>query len=618
MPEGPLNQVIQQALGRLNGGSSLTDAVLLERFAATHEEAAFEALVRRHGPMVMRVCQRMLGDIHLAEDAFQAVFIILARKAATLAAPHFADGSVAGWLHRVACNAATRARRGAIRRSSHEKRLEEAASPTAAPTDLSPSEWRPLLDEEVNRLPEKYRLPMVLCYLEGKTNEEAARQLQWPAGTVKTRLLHARKILRARLMRRGLAVPGLVTGTLVAGEATAAVPDKLLTVIVKGSVLLAAGRPAAPVLSSAAVALADATWRSMASARVRVALAILVLFTTLGVAGWALWRPALQPLPAPAGVGGRPGLLVLPAEPGKHVDAVAYLRGNRGLAVACNGSVTVWDLEKQAKQAVHRHPSGAAVALAISSDDRWLAVGGKNGQVVVWDLLTGHERATVKHGGAASVAALAFTPDSTRLIGACGSHLEIWKVPDLSLLNRAIGHTNGISGMAVTPDGLSFASYSTDGTLRRWSTATGAETARVSHNGAIVYFGRNNLAYTPAGQLLAWLDDPRNRGQGGFRVVAAQSLLVEVDWQQKHLRLDRPLLQLPLQNTVFTPLLVSPTSRQVATYDGKTVTVWDMKTGKPRQRLDITLAWVALAFSDDDRTLAIGGPGSVSVWRPGD
>src|SRR5262249_45040927 len=160
------------------------------------DEEAFAGLLRRHGPLVFGVCRQVLGDAHDAEDAFQATFLVLARKAATVAR----QDSLAAWLHRVALNVARTARTAAARRRAPER--ETALRTRPGPGDeVAPGDWQPLLHEEVDRLPEKYRVPVVLCYLEGRTHEEAARQLGWPLGSVKGRLARARDLLRARLTR---------------------------------------------------------------------------------------------------------------------------------------------------------------------------------------------------------------------------------------------------------------------------------------------------------------------------------------------------------------------------------------------------------------------------------
>ncbi|HEV3167314.1 MAG TPA: sigma-70 family RNA polymerase sigma factor [Isosphaeraceae bacterium] len=224
--------------------TGLTDGQLLERFLAHRDEAAeaaFAALVERHGPMVMRLCRQVLGDPHDAQDAFQATFLVLARRARAIRK----RDSVGSWLFAVAGRMAARARTAALRQHALEQRGAVMAVRPCTDTG-SPELWAEL-HEEVGRLPEKYRAPIVLCYLEGQTHEEAAHQLRWPVGTVKVRLMRAREKLRARLTRRGLT---LLAGVLTASwssenSAAAALSTALVDATAKAAVQLASGRAAA-------------------------------------------------------------------------------------------------------------------------------------------------------------------------------------------------------------------------------------------------------------------------------------------------------------------------------------------------------------------------------------
>ncbi|MFI5459096.1 MAG: RNA polymerase sigma factor [Isosphaerales bacterium] len=185
----------------------LSDESLLERFlsgADLDSQEAFRALVVRHGPMVLGICRHVLTEHHDSEDAFQATFLVLARRGAAIRNRRV----LAGWLHGVAHRIAIKARASAARRRTLEMK-GTAMSPQAiesnGPDEAAAwNELRPVLHDEVHRLPEKYRLPVILSYLEGKTNEEVAELLHWPVGTVKGRLSRARDLLRSRLMRRGL------------------------------------------------------------------------------------------------------------------------------------------------------------------------------------------------------------------------------------------------------------------------------------------------------------------------------------------------------------------------------------------------------------------------------
>ena len=203
--------------------SGMSDGQLLERFVARGQDGgqvAFEEVVRRHGSMVLGVCQRALGDAHAAEDAFQATFLVLALKARSVRK----QDSLGPWLHGVAARVARRAVYLSRRRKETTLPTDDLAGTSRI--DHESVELRSILDEELDRLPEKYRRPMVLCYLEGQTQDEAARVLGWTKGTVSGRLARAKELLRSRLTRRGLASTAAVLGAYLAPEAvSAAVPS---------------------------------------------------------------------------------------------------------------------------------------------------------------------------------------------------------------------------------------------------------------------------------------------------------------------------------------------------------------------------------------------------------
>ncbi len=189
MPPTSLSAVVRQArkLAAPGDPAAAPDAELLDRFRVRGDEAAFSALVRRHGPLVLGVCRRVLHHHQDAEDAFQATFLVLVSKAASIKSRTL----LPNWLYRVAYRVSMRARIQGARRRVREGQGGEMAL-AAAKSETTDTELRPLLHEELNRLPEKYRLPILLCYLQGKAHEEAARQLAWPIGTVKGRLARAR------------------------------------------------------------------------------------------------------------------------------------------------------------------------------------------------------------------------------------------------------------------------------------------------------------------------------------------------------------------------------------------------------------------------------------------
>jgi RNA polymerase sigma factor (sigma-70 family) len=209
-----------RALGRLcqRPSADCPDARLLERFVADRDEEAFAALVERHGPMVLAVCRRRVGNTPDADDAFQATFLALARQAGSLRRP----GSVAAWLHGVARRTA-----GRVRPAASED-LPEVQSPAAGPPDeASWGEVRRALDEELGRLGDRLRTPLVLCYLEGQTRDAAARLLGMPLRTLKRRLEQGRRLLHVRLTRRGFGAAGLAVAALGPDGLRAAVPAAL-------------------------------------------------------------------------------------------------------------------------------------------------------------------------------------------------------------------------------------------------------------------------------------------------------------------------------------------------------------------------------------------------------
>jgi RNA polymerase sigma factor (sigma-70 family) len=275
-----LFQHLRRIVGPQTGG--LTDADLLERFVDEQDEAAFEVLVWRHGPMVLSVCRRILRHEQDAEDAFQATFLTLVRKARSIGKRQ----AVAGWLYKVAYRIALEAKTLASKRRVHEKQemgtLEAIAQEPATESTI----WRDLrtvLDEEVSRLPEKYRTPVILCYLEGKTYEEAARELGCPRGTVSIRLMRARELLRPRLARRGLALSGGMLATVLSENATAvAISQSLAEGTMKAARLFAAGKAAAGLLSGQAVALAEGVLKTMFVTKLKIVAAVLLAVSVAG------------------------------------------------------------------------------------------------------------------------------------------------------------------------------------------------------------------------------------------------------------------------------------------------------------------------------------------------
>jgi RNA polymerase sigma factor (sigma-70 family) len=251
----------------------MTDQDLLQSFHAQQDQAAFHALLRRHGPMVLDVCRGALGNEADAEDAFQATFLILARKAGSIRRA----SSVGSWLHGVAYRTALKARAQSATRQKHEARAP--APKPAEPDDLSWRGVRQVLHEEVSRLPERYRAPLVLCYLEGATQDAAAVQLKLAKSTLRERLERGRALLRTRLMHRGLGPAAvLVAGAWPIANSSASMPASMVSSTVKAATLFAAGQTAAAGLISAkAAALTEGVLQSMFLNKMKTAMAVVLV-----------------------------------------------------------------------------------------------------------------------------------------------------------------------------------------------------------------------------------------------------------------------------------------------------------------------------------------------------
>lgn len=276
----------------------LSDAQLLSRFFQAREDAAFAALLARHGGMVYNVCRRVLSSASDAEDAFQAAFLVLVRKGATLRQP----SGLASWLYGVAYRTARKVKaRAAVRTKSERKAVAMQLEPDV--NDLTLDELRGILDEEIGQLPEKYALPLVLCYLEGKTNAQAATQLGWPEGSISRRLSRARELLRTRLAKRGLALSVALIAAAFARPASA-VPPELAASTLDAGVAVASGAPLEEAVSASTATIAKevlADWPVAAAVPAALVAVILVL---AAIISWQLGAPAYAAqyfLPGPQG-----------------------------------------------------------------------------------------------------------------------------------------------------------------------------------------------------------------------------------------------------------------------------------------------------------------------------
>jgi RNA polymerase sigma factor (sigma-70 family) len=350
----------------------LTDAQHLDAFITHRDSRAFEAILHQHGPMVLGVCRRILGNAAEAEDAFQAVFMVLLRKASSI----IPRSNVGNWLYGVAYLTATKSR------SMRSKRvMKEKQSPPHSPSPCPDDELQELLDEELQRLPELYRSAIVLCDLEGKSIQQAARELGCHYGTLGSRLTRGRRLLAERLQKRKATLAVGVVATYLA-NAQAAVSSSLLQSTSR-AVLLAA--PSATV-----AALTQSVLAAMMLTKLKLVLPLLVILClapfalAAGMSSTpllALQTEAERPLPQPA-----------PKSPVKvqnFVWAVAYTPDGKSLIISeGNGLVRLWDATTYQPVAEFNGPEKIIRSLSVSPDGKRVAAGGDAGITYVWDLAT--------------------------------------------------------------------------------------------------------------------------------------------------------------------------------------------------------------------------------------
>jgi RNA polymerase sigma factor (sigma-70 family) len=277
-----LGEFVRRLRTELAGdGEAATDGTLLESFLSRHDEGAFAALVRRHGPMVLGVCRRLLRDPHDAEDAFQATFLVVVRKAASVR-PRELFGN---WLYGVAYRTALEARGRLARRRAREKQIDDMPHPQQFESEADWEELRRLLDHELSRLPEKYRVPVVLCDLQGRSRRDVARQLRLPEGTLSSRLATARKTLAGRLSRHRRALSVAALTAFLAGGASAEVPPALVRTAAQGAALLGAGQAAVGAVAAPhVIALTEGVLKAMLLTRLKIA-SLFALAVAVAVAG---------------------------------------------------------------------------------------------------------------------------------------------------------------------------------------------------------------------------------------------------------------------------------------------------------------------------------------------
>lgn len=340
MASGQWPAVLGQVHRLFQGGavSGLTEGQLLDRFVADRDEVAFGAIVARHGSMVLGVCRGVLVDPDDVEDAFQATFLILVRKARGLRD----RDRLAPWLYGVARKVALRARADASRRRARERSVAGPDPGAAATSDSDLRELQAMVREEVDRLPGNDRMAVVLCYLDGLTHQEAADRLGWPVGTVKGRLARARDRLRARLTRRGVALPVGALASALAREAPAA--DLMAATVGATARLAGGGSLTAGIVSAHALILTEGVIRTMFTAHLKTGALALAATCALGVPGVLAWQggEGSGEKPAPK-VGKSPGGAGPEAASGKIAIPAGATPGRADLAQDASRALQVLD-----------------------------------------------------------------------------------------------------------------------------------------------------------------------------------------------------------------------------------------------------------------------------------
>jgi RNA polymerase sigma factor (sigma-70 family) len=627
----PLDLLVRQlrkAVGK-EADAALLDGELLKRFTDSRDEDAFAILVQRHGPMVLTVCRSILRSWHDAEDAFQATFLVLARKAASIRQAE----SLASWLYGVAYHVAVRARAKTVRRRAREPRLEQM--PSSDPLlDMTGRELQQILHEELHKLPDKYRSPLVLCYLQGKTQEEAARQLHWTKATVRGRLDRGRAQLRRRLAGRGLGATA-VTALLAQSAQAAVVPLPLVHTTVQSARLVAAGR-AAGVLSSSVASLMNDALKATFLARVPtmavLCLALALLGASMGAlaAAWPARGPQAKPVPPAAKLPEQPRLATgkeqrvdrhgdpLPEGALQRLGTIRMRHGrflygaifspegrliSIGPATSDHASVIAWDPGTGKGTTLGKFPhfcERVTLVAAASSASKVFAIVVPQGGLPIFirDTATGKEQRRIP-SPEFSIGCMTLSRDARTLAtGGVEGVIRLYEVATGKAIGRIRAHAQGkyssvITGLAFSPDARLLASADIDGMIRFWDTATGKEMTRAEPAGA-----QGSLAFSPDGKLL---------------VYGGKDRLVYWD-----LAAHKPNLSRRLPGRVTCLAFSSNGSRLISGSNDGTLAVCDVATGRILRR------WSAhghpvemLGFARDGKTFVSGTcmEGAVRLWN---
>jgi RNA polymerase sigma factor (sigma-70 family) len=621
------------------------DSVLLSRYATSREEAAFALLVRRHGPLVLRVCRQVALQAHDADDAFQATFLVLARRAGSIRRRE----ALAGWLYRVAYHVALQTRSRALVRQKHERQAARVnLSDTLDPAELTGrQELTALVHEEINRLPARYRLPVLLCYLGDRTNEEAAGELGLPVGTVKVQLLRARERLRSRLARRGVTLSGGMLPGLLVGEAGAAtLPATVIQGTVQAALHFAAGSTA-DVLPAPA-ALANGVLKTAWLTKGPVLIVLAFMIGTAAMAAGALFvesrttsvpiqfvldfaaadEPGIPPAEKPPQadlhgdalpVGALARLGTTRWRMAAPADFVGFLDdGRQLLTVSQDGTCQVWEAASGRQLRRFGSPGRGWNDVALSPDGSTLATANTEGKVILWEVASGRSIGEFQAAPNSWPPEVVFAADGKSLFTTDSSksgQITRWDAGTGKLLRRF--DEPPYPGHAIVRHGCPCLLHSAggqqggvlvslgyeEGQVRNvvvgiWDTETGKPRRVIRGIGG--KFWLSAVALSTDGKLLAWASES---GQFRLHDLAADKQLFQMDRE--------------VPETQFIIRCIFSRDGTLATQlaDG-TLRLWDSTTGKPRpQKSDLTpepLPFVRgvprrqLAFTPDGKTLAAG------------